>query len=33
MAAFNEEYKKAQRDEQFPADLKAAFDLGAELSR
>ena len=33
MAAFSEEAKRAHRDEQFPADLAAAFALGAELGR
>ena len=33
MAAFSEEAKRAHREEQFPADLAAAFALGAELGR
>ena len=28
MAGFNEEHKKAVREEQFPADLKKAYEIG-----
>ena len=33
MGMFNPEERKDKRENQFPEDLKAAFDLGAELSR
>ena len=33
MAYFDEDAKRAHREEQFPADLEAAFALGAELGR
>ena len=33
MGLFSEEAKRAHRDAQFPADLEAAFRLGAELGR
>ena len=33
MGMFNPEERKDKRENQFPQDLQAAFDLGAELSR
>ena len=32
MASFNEEHKRAMRENQFPKDLAKAFELGAKLS-
>lgn len=31
MSSFNEEHKRQMREEQFPEDLKAAFQMGAKL--
>ena len=33
MSAFSEEAKKAHHDAQFPIDLQAAFNMGADLSK
>ena len=33
MSVFSEEAKKAQHENQFPLDLKAAFDMGAEMNQ
>ena len=33
MSAFCEEAKKAHHDEQFPLDLRAAYNMGVELSK
>lgn len=33
MASFSEEHKRAVHNGQFPADLRRAFSMGAELSR
>ena len=33
MGMFNPDERKDKRENQFPLDLKAAFDMGAELSR